>query len=114
MLPCPCLGHSVFLLCLASTYSFFGLTTQHAEFPQPRIKPVPPALEARTHNCWTTREVLRGPFSPWCLVTITEAPSSPSAQEDHGVRKQEGNLIRTKCGDPTVNFLKMFLEQPIF
>ena len=87
---------------------------RHTEFPQPRIKPVPPALEARTHNCWTTREVLRGPFSPWCLVTITEEPSSPLAQEDHGVRKREGNLIRTKCGDLTVNFLKTFLEQPIF
>ena len=73
-----------------------------------------PALEAHSYNPWTTRVVLRGPFSPLRLVMITEEPNSPLAKEDHGVRKQEGNLIRTKCGDLTVNFLKMFLEQPIF
>ena len=30
----------------------------HAELPQPGIEPMPPALEARSLNHWTTREVL--------------------------------------------------------
>ena len=38
-------------------YFFSSYTTQHAELPQPAIKPVPPALEAWSLN-WTNREVL--------------------------------------------------------
>ena len=40
-------------------YIFFWLHTQHAGVPQTGIEPVPPTVEARSLNHWTTREVPR-------------------------------------------------------
>ena len=43
----------VFLVCF-----FFGCKTYGILFLQPEIKPIPPALEGRSLNCWAARKVL--------------------------------------------------------
>ena len=59
-----CWGFQAWFLHL---YSFFGRTARFAGLvPQPRVEPAPPALEAQSHNCWTTRAV-PGLFRFWLL-----------------------------------------------
>ena len=51
-------------------YSLFsGHILQHAELPQPGIKPVPPAVEAHSLNQWTTR-------NSWVHATPASSPST--------------------------------------
>ena len=38
-------------------FYFFDFTLSHVEIPRPRMKPTPPAVEARSLNLWTAREV---------------------------------------------------------
>ena len=44
--------------CMFTLFHLFLYTTQHAELPQPGIKPVPPAVEVQSFNHQTIREVL--------------------------------------------------------
>ena len=64
-------------------FFFFGLTTRHVGVlvPRPWMEPTPPAVEVRSLNFWTTREVPRGGFLTNSISTFNTLYSRITAYQ---------------------------------
>ena len=66
--------------------ALFGHTTWHADLTQPGMQTVPPAVEARSLNHWTTREVPRVSLYQTFGLTPSTGIQTGTTWRRYGVR----------------------------